>query len=70
MSDFEEYEFVLPDASTRYEMVDLSMPVGAQMFAFKRLHGAIAAWPLRLVPRFADHRAKLIRRLAEAAVTP
>lgn len=47
MRDFEEYEFLLLDGSRRYEIVDLSMPVGAQVFAFKREHGAVAHWPLR-----------------------
>jgi hypothetical protein len=60
---FEEYEFILPDGSSRFEMVDLSSPVGAQMFAFKQMHRSVAAWPVRMADRFASHRQRLERRL-------
>ena len=46
MSDYAEFEFVLRDGSKRYEIMDLSIPIGGQMFAFMRLHGAVSARPL------------------------
>ena len=63
---FEEYEFIVSDGSSRFEMVDLSSSVGAQMFALKRMHGAVAAWPLRLAGRFTEHRQRLMRKAREA----
>ena len=59
---FEEYEFILPDGTSRFEMVDLSSPAGAQIFAFRRMHRAVAVWPVRMGERFAGHRRRLARR--------
>jgi hypothetical protein len=44
-----EYEFVLPDGSTRYEIVDpdAGTSVIGQVNAFMRMHGAYIARPLR-----------------------
>jgi hypothetical protein len=60
---FEEYEFIFPDGTSRFEMLDLSSPARPQMFAFKRMHRAVAAWPLRMGEQFAGHRVRLQRRL-------
>lgn len=56
MRDFEEYEFVLPDGSRRYEIVDLTQPVFQQVSAFKRLHGAVSGTPIRLVAEIEQRR--------------
>lgn len=44
-----EYEFVLPDGSKRYEIVDPEndMSVMQQVNLGKKLHGAIAAHPVQ-----------------------
>ena len=47
--DFIEYEFVLPDGSKRYEIVDTNndMSVMQQINLGMKLHGAIAAHPVQ-----------------------
>lgn len=67
MRDFDEYEFILADGSSRYEMIDLSQPVGAQMFAFKRLHSAVAAWPLRRAAE-SRYRERLVKKRHKSAL--
>lgn len=49
MKDFIEYEFVLPDGSKRYEIVDKNndMSVMQQVNLGLKLHGAIAARPVQ-----------------------
>lgn len=44
-----EYEFTLPDGSKRYEIVDpdAGMSIIAQLVAFKAMHGATSAKPVR-----------------------
>jgi hypothetical protein len=44
-----EYEFVLPDGSTRYEIVDpdAGMSAMGQVNAFMKMHGAYIARPLQ-----------------------
>jgi hypothetical protein len=44
-----EYEFVLPDGSTRYEMVDPDAGTSAmrQVNALMKMHGAYIARPLQ-----------------------
>jgi hypothetical protein len=58
-----EYEFVLPDGSCRYEILDPALPIRQQMFAFKRLHRAVAAWPVSRSAAMLKYRDKLIRRI-------
>ncbi|QWG24151.1 hypothetical protein KMZ93_04270 [Bradyrhizobium sediminis] len=47
--DFIEYEFVLPDGSKRYEMVDTNsdMSVMQQINLFMQMQGATAARPVK-----------------------
>lgn len=40
MKDFEEYAFILPDGSLRYEMIDLNAPLQEQIDMFMEMHGA------------------------------
>ena len=44
-----EYEFKLPDGSTRYEMVDpdAGYTVMQQVAMFMKMHGAISAKPVK-----------------------
>lgn len=63
MRDYVEYEFVLPDGSCRYEIIDLTAPAMPQMWAFKRMHRAVAAWPLARTEARPEYRDKLVRRL-------
>jgi hypothetical protein len=62
MRDFAEYEFVLPDGSCRYEIIDLTGFVRPQMFALKRMpdaievHGEDSSFPEPPLARFPIHR--------------
>ncbi|HEX8213997.1 MAG TPA: hypothetical protein VF582_00830 [Allosphingosinicella sp.] len=58
-----EYEYILPDGSCRYEIIDLTVPARPQMFALKRMHGAVLAWPVSRGEAMPQYRQRLIRRL-------
>lgn len=49
VKDFIEYEFVLPDGTKRYELVDTSndMSVMQQINLCMKMHGAVAAHPVQ-----------------------
>jgi hypothetical protein len=63
MRAWAEYEFILPDGSCRYEMIDLTVPARPQMFALKRLHGALLAWPVARSEAMPQNRQRLIGRV-------
>lgn len=63
MRESVEYEFILRDGSCRYEIIDLTAPARPQMFAFKRMHDAVAAWPVATGGSMSKYRDKLVRRL-------
>ena len=65
MGDWAEYEFILPDGSRRYEMIDLSVPARPQVWSFKRMSGAVLAWPLAKSRAEPQYRQRLIRRLQQ-----
>lgn len=63
MQDWVEYEFILRDGSRRYEIIDLTVATRPQVFAFKRMHGAMLAWPVTRSEAMPEYRQRLIRRL-------
>jgi hypothetical protein len=67
MRDWVEYEFILPDGSSRYEIIDLNVPARPQMWAFIRMHKSVLAWPVERAEKMADYRARLIKRLKRKA---
>jgi len=72
MRDWAEYEFVLPDGSCRYDLIDLTVPARPQIWALRKMHGAVIVWPVEQGQRSADYRAKRIRQLkrSHAAAMP
>lgn len=66
MREWAEYEFILPDGSCRYEMIDLTARARPQVWGFKRMHGAVLVWPVDRAEQHAAYRAKRIRQLQQA----
>ena len=66
MREWAEYEFILPDGSCRYEMIDLAARARPQVWSFKRMHDAAIVWPVEQAEQHAIYRAKRIRQLQQA----
>jgi hypothetical protein len=66
MRDWAEYEFILPDGSCQYEMIDLTVPARPQIWSFQRMHKAVIVWPVERSRKEVAYREKRIQQLKRA----
>jgi len=62
MRQWVEYEFILSDGSSRYELIDLTERPHSQVLAFKKMHGAVLAWSVDRSEKLGRYRDRLISR--------